>query len=428
VKPPTFVAVVILATSTVPHDAAAQVFGDPYYLTDKTFALDPNLKAGTSSYRISTYLPHHTLIFPDPKKASVSLGGEVNVTVITENGERLLVPQRLVSAKTFKSVYDRLTIVFHEDSFFCPEDQKDCTKVLGNEFPKGVAFSVAENTGGFIKLRGLLDGQDQSGYLTVSRFEQLKSEVVLTDTSLPHPRLLVDRVTRLESLGTKCGEIKKSISENSVKADAEASAEPGSALTFLAKLSGIISLNVKLSTEAEFKKTGSTEASYGEQGTSLQFFKVDLTALDQSARIDPDNPKRVLVIQTKSLCVASGPTAFPAVIKEVVVREDSEGGVTAVLSLASFYPTALKSPDHVDQNDPAFKVFQSNGNHPFLTSITTASSYTRIRRVWAKQVQDGSIVAILMGMFNSTCPRKQIAGRTAIQVCDDALEASNDGG
>ncbi|HME24902.1 MAG TPA: hypothetical protein VKI44_26840 [Acetobacteraceae bacterium] len=418
----TFFAFLILTASAALHGAAGQGFSDPYYLIDKTFALDPSLKPGTSSYRISTFLPHHTLIFTDPKKVTVTIGGEANVSVITESGERLIIPQRWISTKTFKAVYKDLTIAFHEDSFLCPEDERDCKGATGIDIPKGSVFSIAENSGGFIKLSGTIDGTNVTGYLTAARFDRLRSEVVLTDTSLPHPRLVVDRVTKLESLGTNCGEIKKSISEHSLKADAEASAEPGDAIKFLTRLSGIINLNVKLSTEAEFKRTGSVEASYGEQGISLQFFKVDITALDQSARIDPNNPKRVLIIETTALCVGSGPTAFPAVIKEISVREDAQGGVTAILSFKDFYRSAIKSSDHLDQNDPAFQVFQLDGNQAFLTSITTAASYSRIRRVWEKQVQDGSIAAILMGMFNATCPRKQVAGRVAIQVCDDALE------
>jgi hypothetical protein len=100
----------------------ASDFGDPYFLTDGTFGLETDLRPGHAEFVITTFLPHHSLIFKDKAQVGRKIGDDQYERVITQNGQRLLIPSRKISTKTFPAKYGQSQIIFHEDAYMCPPE------------------------------------------------------------------------------------------------------------------------------------------------------------------------------------------------------------------------------------------------------------------------------------------------------------------
>jgi hypothetical protein len=391
---------------------------DPFYLTSGTFALDPLRYPDTGEYRIATFLPHHSLIFKEKAAATVTIGGQAYTTMITQHGERYLIPAKVISSKPFSSVYGELqTIVFHEDAFICPSTNVECDDSTGDEVLKGQVFQKVE--GPVLELKTFdADRKVIDGFLTSKRFNAWKAEGVISDVSEGYPRFYVLSTKKLTSLTTARGEERTNVTKKSLTADLEGSAEPGDLFSILTRISGILKLNLKLGTKAEFEKSETIESKYGDKDAQLEFSKIDLFVFDKAQRTTTTSDTRTLLVASEIQCLGRGVGARPAFIKSVQVNEGDH--IIAARSFSDFY--SVKASDTLKDTDDPFDVYILNGGHAFLTSITSPRSYSRIIHKWSHNL-DHDIAAILMGTFNVSCPNKLAGDESAIQKCNNLLES-----
>ena len=127
--------------------------------------------------------------------------------------------------------------------------------------------------------------------------------------------------------------------------------------------------------------------------------------------------ERVLYVKSKLTCLGQG-LALPIIVSQVLVSEN--GGFLAVPN-SFFYPNVRLGND-ISDTDPTFRVYKLAGSVPFLTSVTSRASYSRVSRVWTDSIRDPNVSKILMAMFNVTCPGISPDGRNAIVLCDHDLE------
>jgi hypothetical protein len=417
-------ALIVLLSWTIIKPCSADDFGQAYFMTDKAFALDPIRLPGSAKYRIATFVPPGTLVFR-LRTSPVLIDGLSHVTVVTEHGEHLLVPTSAVSSVAFSQRYGNQTIIFHWDSWLCPAQDKSCIDQSADsiDVPRGRVFQDVSaeldpvTRQAYLQLRtfdskGLPAGD---AYIARDRFSQLRSQAVLSDTSIVHPRFDVIQWQKLGTLSNRCGEKRKTINATELAADLKAGADIPGLFGMLTKVAGI---RLGFEAQAQLKRTGETEIAYGADGFEYDVYRLELRVYDTDAMIEPGNKVRTIFVTTVAKCAGSAPIDFPVYIENVTVREESADGIVAVASFDEFNPHLAADREKLNKS---LKIYQNNGHTPFLTSITSRQTYADIFKTWTDKVGDGSIAAILMNVLNASCSRQVVGGVASINECERLL-------
>jgi hypothetical protein len=388
----------------------------PYYLTGGTYALALDTDPGTNLHRIATFLPSHTPIF---KEEQIPVNGQPYVTVFTQHGQRLLVSAKFISPKSFVDKYRPKTIIYHENSYICPSENTSCDASTGLEIGKGdVLRRLPGDNSDLVHLSHTdVDGSIVDGVLHDDAYERLLSSGIITDAARPYPRYKVERVTPFNSLSTVCGEQREKVDLKELKAEAKVSIGIGD---LLRRLTGLFDLNLDLS--HLWEKSETVKSAYGHEHAALTFEKIDIDVVDPDFRGDPPQASRSFYITAEQVCSGVGPKAPRIYVNSVHIKE--ENGVERVRTFHKFYPKLRpddRIPESIDEDSPQYKVYQWNGGHSYLTSINSPPEYERVFEIWQKQIEDPSLAAIFMGLFNSSCPDKKQSGLNLRQECNRVL-------
>ncbi len=407
----------VLILSTWPAtSAAADQFGDPYFLWQGTFALDPKLDPVRRSYRISTYLPPTTLFFIKIAEPII-IGGAEYTRIITQHGQDLLVRTSAIAGgnnpKKFKDVYGEQQFIFHEDSYMCPEDHKNCLESTGIEIRRGDVLWGEPVGTDFVRLKKTFVAghlkETKVGYLTSAAFEQYKANNTLTDASQRYPRLLHKKTTQLTSIDTACGQTSRSINIKTLKTEISTSVEPTG---FIPWISNVFNIKFKLGRETEDRDV--VEAEYGGPNIATEHSEVIILEPDNQGNFDKGN-RRIFYIGAQIECLQVGNFRQKIFVKSLSVKEGTL--LRWAFNFEDFYQVEGTLASH----SPQFKIFSLNGNRAYLTSINSWRDYEKAMKIWTEQIDDVSIAAIFMNKFNATCPTKKRGGRVSREVCQQRL-------
>ncbi|MEJ0019850.1 MAG: hypothetical protein WDN25_25500 [Acetobacteraceae bacterium] len=406
--------------------ADAQLAANAHFVTQGTFALDPAVPAGGGPRRILTYVPISTLVMREKSLPDIIIGGQPYAQVVTQNGLTVLILKRVLSERTFFSVFkltgDRLTI-FHDDYFLCPADNAECTEDQGQMVPRGSVLNAVAAAGGPRRLQAQdgSGGLKWDGVISEARYLDELNRGVISEVgpSTPLPSTFMSRMLPLASISTDCGQSKKSVTERSVSADLKLSVETGDAVSFLTRLAGLFKLTIQGDIAAGFRRSGSVEIEYGDGKSALKFHELSLIQYSAQADGRITQTTRKLQVQARLKCVGDGPGALPVVITQALVSEN--GGFLATPKLLDFYPN-LKIDPEIENGSKAFEVYSLVGRQPFLTSISSRVAYARLLRIWNERIRDPNLANVLLAVFNATCPAVGTGNLKPIVACDRALE------
>jgi hypothetical protein len=194
-------------------------------------------------------------------------------------------------------------------------------------------------------------------------------------------------------------------------------AEPTELLGFLGKISSILGLKLEISGTAELERSTTLKAEYGEDGVQLEFSKIGLTVFDSEARVDEDQGSdETLFVTEKILCKGQGEGATPVVVEEVNVKVGDR--LITSKSFQTFYPaiTLPAQSAQISDTSKPYKIYIKNGGIPYMTSISGPQSYSRIFHLWSEDL-DYSTAAVLMSMFNRSCPNRMYKGSNILKDC-----------
>jgi hypothetical protein len=207
-----------------------------------------------------------------------------------------------------------------------------------------------------------------------------------------------------------------------LQGEVSASVEPSDVISYLAKLSGIFQLGFKIEGKASVEKSGKITSNYGEKDAAVKFLRVDVQIYDTDVIEILGRDRRVFYVAEKLKCRGEGITGTPIYMHEVSVKTDED--LLAVFDFTQLYPNLKPMSEYGNVVPPQFQIYQWGGGIPYLISVNSNKAYERIIAEFQKQTLDLSIAAILVSLFNSSCPDMDIDGRNARTMCNELLEST----
>ena len=387
------------------------------FLWQGTFGLKLSPPSAGATHRIVTYLPHGTLVFYHPTHDTKQISSREYRAVVTQFGQQLWVLNSEVSnITTFRDVYGTQNIIFNQDGFMCPRENKICDEVSGQEINRGSVLETISAGPDFYHLRlkeGFGEGEDRvnrtrEGYLAVGRFYEFERLGVLTDARKLHPAALHLGANRLDSLTTRCGEQWSGRKQEEISKHFEGRAG-FDILGFLATTFGI---------RATQSESEAIEAAYGGTGIATERIEIMTRRPDQEGKFSLQ-PVQRLYMSLEIKCIGSQNDQEAVHIRSVTVRD--ERGYLGKITSTDVYdlPDSLDTPS----DDALSLVYSKNGRRPFLVSISSRDDYRRIMGVLMAKINgiDVSLANILLSELNASCSNRLEGDRTHRQACREAL-------
>lgn len=387
------------------------------FLWKGTFGLELSRSPSDATHRIVTYLPHHTLVFYHPQRETKQIGNKEYRAVVTQFGQRLWVLNSEVSnSRSFQSIYGTQNVIFNEDGFICPREDKFCDEGSGNEINRGSVLETVSTGPDFYHLRlseVFGEGEDRhrrisEGYLTVKRFNELERLGVLTDARKQHPAALHLGTREIETLSTRCGEEWTERSQFDISK--EIGAEVGLDLwNFLSASLGI---------SARKTESNVVEANFGGEGISTKRIEITTKRPDLQGKFSTQ-PVEHLYMSLEIKCIGSQNDQEAIHIRSVTVR-DGNGYLGTITSSDVF---DLVDGVETPSDDALSLVYSKNGRRPFLLSISSRDDYRNAIRVLMKKIDglDVALANILLSELNATCSTRLEGDRTHRKACREKL-------
>lgn len=387
------------------------------FLWQGTFGLKLSPPTIGLTHRIVAYLPHGTLVFYHPTLGTKQIGSKEYRAVVTQFGQQLWVLNSEVSNSTsFRKVYGTQNIIFNQDGFMCPEENKFCDEVSGQEINRGSVLETVTTGTDFYHLRlreGFGEGEDRvnrtrDGFLSVRRFNGFERLGVLTDARKQHPAALHLGATRLESLSTRCGEQWSGLSREELSGGLEGRVG-FDLLTFLSASFGI-----------KATKTESEEirASYGGAGLATERIQIMIKRPNEDGKFRAQ-PVQRLYMSLEIKCIGSQNDQEAVHIQSVTVRDERR----YLSRITSRDVYELDDGFHTPSDDALSLVYSKNGGRPFLLSISSRDDYRRAMAMLMAKINniDVSLANILLSELNSSCSNRLEGERTDRRACSEAL-------
>ena len=336
---------------------------------------------------------------------------------MTQFGQQLWVLYSEVSnTTTFKDVYGTQNVIFNQDGFMCPRDNKICDEVSGQEINRGSVLETVSSGPDFYHLRlkeGFGEGEarvnrTREGYLAVGRFDEFERLGILTDARKRHPAAVHLGANEIESLSTRCGEQWSGRSQEDILRYFEIGAG-FDVLGFLATKFGI---------RATQTNSNTIEATYGGNGIATKRIEVLIKRPDQDGKFS-SQPTQHLYLSFEMKCIGSQNDQEAVHIRSATVRD--EDGYLGKLTSSDVYQ--LDEDANTPSDDALSLVYSKNGPRPFLVSISSRDDYRRTIGILMAKINgiDVSLANILLSEFNASCSNRLEGNRTHRQTCREVL-------
>jgi len=395
----------------------AEDYGPFYFLWQGTYALNTKYDVVSGYYPIMTYLPPTTLIFLKDIPVK-SISGKRYKHVITQHGQQLLIHESVISELPFRKIYGDQNIIFHKNSYICPEENKNCEE--GIDITRGDVLELLSKDEYFVKLKKIhIRGEHKReliGYLSTDKFETSEYEGVLTDASKQYPRYLHVSTKKIESLCTKCGETKKDVNIDSLSAEINKKISPTGLIPLLKE---IFSIEVTGIIKNENQKV--VEVSYGGSDIAIDYYVVTILYPGEQGNFQ-NGEKRIFNIYSKSKCIM--PDKRKLFIETITINE--KNNFVGMLSFESINGSIFSPMEDISERCGPYKIYKKNFAKPFLTSINSRKHYYKALKHWIEQVEDVSIAHIMMGLFNATCPERDKKGKPLRVKCAKYLSVPSE--
>ena len=419
-KDSAFVAVLLLgiAANSV---ALAQSFDElvpQRFLWQGTFGLELSPPNPGATHRIVSYLPHSSLVFYHPKLINTKqIGSSEYRAVVTQFGQELWVLDSEVSNTTsFKKVYGTQNVIFNQDGFMCPTENKICDEVSGQEINRGSVLETVAAGPDFYHLRlkeGFGEGENRvnrtrDGYLPIAQFNEFERLGVLTDARKQHPAALLVSTKKLDVLSTRCGEVwsEQKLSDVSEQLNVQTGFD---FLGFFATALGITATKTT---------TNTIKATFGGPGIAMERIEVVIKQPDSNGNFS-SQPDQALYLSLEIKCIGSQNDQEAVHIRSLTVR--NKDGYLGQIASADIYnlPDGVKTPS----DDALSLVYSKNGRRPFLVSISSRDEYRSTIGVLMDKINDIdiSLANILLSELNASCNNRLVGNQTHRQTCTRAL-------
>jgi hypothetical protein len=266
--------IVLLVYLVLPCLTFAKSFENVFFLWQGSYARDPYTKEGR---KICSYLPPTTLVFKKDKKLR-RINNIEYALVTTQHGNDLLVVNNTISKRSYKTVFGDQAIIFHQNKYICPQDNKNCSE--GIDITRGDVLELVE-TSDYVHLRKTRKINDikrvVDGYLPLSRYNKFRKTGILTDARKNYPKYILKSANKIESLSTNCGQIKKEVDMTSLATELKETVSPTG---FIPWLRDVFSIEASASVRDENQNL--VEMSYGFEDKAIEYHRVVIGVPDDS--------------------------------------------------------------------------------------------------------------------------------------------------
>ena len=411
----------ILTTTGRVHSAE---FGEPYIISDGE-GLYPSDVKYDNGYRIPIYLPHGSLFFVDNSRKERN----DQVQIISKFGQKYFIDKKKLTYKTkngtvrertVNHVYGDQHYVFHRKINLCSVSDEegnrypDCNKSIVTPIRVG---SVAENVTPENSLPDYRElkfnkfdiyGNDKIVFIKKEELDYLIARGVVTDLKQEYPRFLRQKPDKDKYIIAECGipetytwtELREKLDGTEIDVNVSFGF-----LFFGGRIKDLKNVSTSDIQEKQSKIV------IGGDDYGIEHFVLTIKDIDEKKM-------RKFDIETTTKCVKESSDKPKIYISKLRVYEDGAHFFSIKFSDLYDWPK-----DEELVGSAPYKVWETNNERYFFTSINSPSDYWNIHMKFYEKIEDADLANLFISEFNASCSHTEGKGDKPYKICSDSLPA-----